>query len=90
MQPRNSTRVRFKGPEGRWLLHMDKGPALSTFSFQRGTRLTLANLQGGPEEGIWLIYNVGVCTLLLAKVHAVCLGLGSASRLHFLAVDAFA
>lgn len=60
MDANAATRSRFKGPEGRWTCHIDKAPATNTFIYQRQTRLTMASLQGGQEEGLWIMYNVAV------------------------------
>lgn len=52
--PRN----RFKTAEGRFTLHSERTSGLA-FNYQRATRLTLATLQGGAEDGAWIVYNAG-------------------------------
>lgn len=49
----------FKAPEGRYLLHSEKQVGLVPFAMRRTTRLTIATLHGGEEEGMYMIYNVG-------------------------------
>lgn len=49
----------FKSPEGRYLLHSEKQVGLVPFAMRRTTRLTIATLNGGEEEGMYMIYNVG-------------------------------
>mmetsp|Transcript_15945 Transcript_15945/g.34445 ORF Transcript_15945/g.34445 Transcript_15945/m.34445 type:complete len:454 (-) Transcript_15945:734-2095(-) len=48
----------FKTPEGRYTLQAEKAGTIQ-FNYERSTRLTLATLQGGPEDGSWIVYNVG-------------------------------
>ncbi len=45
--------------EGRFHLHAERTTGLQTFNCQRPCRLTLAELQGGTEDGLWVVYNVG-------------------------------
>ncbi|GFR41197.1 hypothetical protein Agub_g1867 [Astrephomene gubernaculifera] len=54
-------RDRFKTAEGRFHLHTERVTAPEPFSNQRSTRLTLASLQGGAEEGSWILFNVRDC-----------------------------
>ncbi|GIL43152.1 hypothetical protein Vafri_973 [Volvox africanus] len=54
-------RNRFKTAEGRFHLHTERTTGLQPFNYQRSTRLTLANLQGGQEDGQWIVFNVGDC-----------------------------
>lgn len=49
----------FKVPEGRYVLHSAKTMGLVPFAMRRTTRLTIATLHGGGEEGMYMIYNVG-------------------------------
>lgn len=49
----------FKVPEGRYVLHSAKTMGLVPFAMRRTTRLTIATLHGGDEEGMYMIYNVG-------------------------------
>jgi hypothetical protein len=49
----------FKVPEGRYVLHTAKEMGLVPFAMRRTTRLTIATLHGGVEEGMYMIYNVG-------------------------------
>jgi hypothetical protein len=49
----------FKVPEGRYVLHSEKSTGLVPFAMRRTTRLTVATLHGGDEEGMYMIYNVG-------------------------------
>eukprot|EP00775_Hariotina_reticulata_P004222 gene4222-4471_t len=49
----------FKVPEGRYVLHSEKNTGLVPFAMRRTTRLTVATLHGGEEEGMYMIYNVG-------------------------------
>jgi len=45
--------------EGDYPLHSEKQHGLIAFSARRGTRLTLAEIPEGPEEGVYVVYNVG-------------------------------
>lgn len=45
--------------EGRYVLHSAKTVGLVPFAMRRSTRLTIATLHGGEEEGMYMIYNVG-------------------------------
>ena len=56
---RSQIRSRFKTPEGRYSLCLEKTAGLIPFNYSRSTRLSLAALQGGGEAGAWVIYNVG-------------------------------
>lgn len=49
----------FKVPEGRYVLHSAKTCGLVPFAMRRTTRLTIATLHGGDEEGMYMVYNVG-------------------------------
>lgn len=49
----------FKVPEGRYVLHSAKTVGLVPFAMRRTTRLTIATLHGGEEEGMYMVYNVG-------------------------------
>lgn len=49
----------FKVPEGRYVLHSEKTVGLVPFVMRRTTRLTIAALHGGEEEGMYMVYNVG-------------------------------
>lgn len=50
----------FKVPsEGRYVLHSAKTMGLVPFAMRRTTRLTIATLHGGDEEGMYMVYNVG-------------------------------
>jgi hypothetical protein len=49
----------FKVPEGRYVLHSAKTTGLVPFAMRRTTRLTIATLHGGNDEGMYMIYNVG-------------------------------
>lgn len=50
----------FKVPsEGRYVLHSSKSMGLVPFAMRRTTRLTIATLHGGGEEGMYMVYNVG-------------------------------
>lgn len=49
----------FKCPEGRYVLHSEKTLGLVPFAMRRTTRLTIATLHGGEEEGMYMVYNVG-------------------------------
>ncbi len=51
-------RTRFKTAEGRFTLFSEK-PSSFSFNYQRSTRLTLASLKGGAEEGQWIVWNCG-------------------------------
>ena len=44
--------------EGRFHLHAERTTGLQPFNCQRPCRLTLAQLQGGAEDGLWVVYNV--------------------------------
>ena len=59
MDKRQSLRSHFKSPEGRYVLRSEKLTGLHPFQSQKGTRLTLASLQGGAEAGDYIVYNVG-------------------------------
>ncbi len=59
MAKQQPNRNQFKTPEGRYLLQSDKVHGTIAFNHLRATRLTLASLQGGAEEGKYLVYNVG-------------------------------
>jgi hypothetical protein len=52
-------KTQFKVPEGRYVLHTAKNMGLVPFAMRRTTRLTIATLHGGGEEGMYMIYNVG-------------------------------
>jgi hypothetical protein len=52
-------RTAFKATDGRYELHSEKTHGLVQFASRRGTRLTLAELHGGNEEGVYIVYNVG-------------------------------
>jgi hypothetical protein len=43
----------------RYVLHSEKTTGLVPFAMRRTTRLTIATLHGGDEEGMYMIYNVG-------------------------------
>lgn len=49
----------FKVPEGRYVLHSEKTLGLIPFVLRRTTRLSIATLHGGAEEGMYMVYNVG-------------------------------
>jgi hypothetical protein len=50
----------FKAPsEGRYVLHSAKTLGVVPFAMRRTTRLTIATLHGGDEEGMYMVYNVG-------------------------------
>eukprot|EP00878_Enallax_costatus_P025536 GHUV01027323.1.p1 GENE.GHUV01027323.1~~GHUV01027323.1.p1 ORF type:complete len:186 (+),score=25.84 GHUV01027323.1:312-869(+) len=49
----------FKVPEGRYVLHSEKTLGLVPFMMRRSSRLTIAALHGGEEEGMYMVYNVG-------------------------------
>lgn len=52
-------KAQFKVPEGRHVLHSAKQSGLVPFALRRTTRLTIATLHGGDEEGMYMVYNVG-------------------------------
>lgn len=52
-------KTQFKVPEGRYVLHSAKQSGLVPFALRRTTRLTIATLHGGDEEGMYMVYNVG-------------------------------
>lgn len=43
----------------RYALHSEKTIGLVPFAMRRTTRLTIATLHGGDEEGMYMVYNVG-------------------------------
>jgi hypothetical protein len=49
----------FKVPEGRYELHSARTMGLVPFAMRRTTRLTIATLHGGEQEGMYMVYNVG-------------------------------
>jgi hypothetical protein len=49
----------FKVSEGRYVLHTTKALGLVRFAMRRTSRLTIATLHGGEEEGMYMVYNVG-------------------------------
>ncbi|KAG2495709.1 hypothetical protein HYH03_006309 [Edaphochlamys debaryana] len=57
----SGVRNRFKTAEGRFVLHAERTTGLQPFNYQRSPRLTLAQLQGGAEEGAWILFNIGEC-----------------------------
>lgn len=52
-------RTSFKATDGRYVLHSEKTHGLVQFQARKATRLTLAELHGGNEEGVYIVYNVG-------------------------------
>lgn len=59
LSERAEARDRFKTAEGRFRLLTERKTGLQPFNYQRSSRLTLASLHGGAEEGTWIIFNVG-------------------------------
>lgn len=56
----SEVKSQFKVPsEGRYVLHSAKTMGLVPFAMRRTTRLTIATLHGGDEEGMYMVYNVG-------------------------------
>jgi hypothetical protein len=55
----DTIKTQFKVPEGRYVLHSAKQSGLVPFALRRTTRLTIATLHGGDEEGMYMVYNVG-------------------------------
>jgi hypothetical protein len=43
----------------RYALHSEKTTGLVPFAMRRTTRLTIATLHSGDEEGMYMVYNVG-------------------------------
>lgn len=54
-----AVKSQFKTAEGRYALHSEKTIGLVPFAMRRTTRLTIATLHGGDEEGMYMVYNVG-------------------------------
>lgn len=48
-----------KTSEGKYVLHSERLSGTVQFMHRRGTRLTVASLHGGNEEGMYMIFNVG-------------------------------
>lgn len=59
LSERDNIRQHFRAPEGVYRLHSEKVTGLVSFLSQRSTRLTVASLRGGNEEGEYIILNVG-------------------------------
>ena len=60
MDKPQDVRTHFKTPEGRYTLHSAKTAGTVQFQMRRpGTRLTVAALHGGAEEGLYMVFNVG-------------------------------
>ena len=60
MDTGGDVRTHFKTPEGRYTLHSAKTAGTVQFQMRRpGTRLTVAALHGGAEEGLYMAFNVG-------------------------------
>lgn len=53
------TKTHFKTSEGRYLLWSERTTGLIPFQNGRATRLTVATLRGGAEQGQYMVFNVG-------------------------------
>jgi hypothetical protein len=52
-------KAHFKLNEGKYVLHSEKALGLVPFLSRRTTRLVVATLHGGAEEGMYMVFNVG-------------------------------
>ena len=59
MEKGQDVRTHFKTPEGRYSLHSAKTAGTVASQMRRPTRLTVAALHGGPEEGLYMVFNIG-------------------------------
>jgi hypothetical protein len=53
-----TSRTHFKSSEGKYTLHTERSTGTVLFQAQRCTRISVATLQGGQEQGSWVVYNV--------------------------------
>lgn len=66
MDGKPPTKARFKATDGRYTLVSERTSGLIPFQGGRATRLTLAALRGGAEQGRYIVFNVSEQLLICA------------------------
>jgi len=53
------SKTHFKASEGRYVLWSERTVGLIQYQSGKGPRMTTATLRGGPEQGQYMVFNVG-------------------------------